>query len=365
MAFSMKYQFAFASIAIIAWVSYCDLKDRRISFFIKDLVVKLLVFFTPFCLLIIWAIIGRAPWANIIDSLLAPITYSTGGRVTESVGMLKRFNDVAKAYLGNFLVLYSTLAGLAILFAITELHSSIKIKSAYFFVVISTSIPATLWVTNPIFAHYLQIPMYLGLPFLVLIISGSRSNDLWKEKPNWRIPRQASMGLILISALLFLGTVEHVEESIHGTTNFPSVADFTTDGAMMTEESSSQAQQLRRLCPEKTSVLVWGWSAELYSYYDWKPAGPLVETSSAMNGPYKSPNAIKAIEETISRVKPTCIIEALTSQFFGNFNAESDDLINRIPAAVKTLQSNYVKLNIVSTGLPDLQIYKLRAVKSG
>jgi hypothetical protein len=159
--------------------------------------------------------------------------------------------------------------------------------------------------------------------------------------------------------------VEHVEESIHGTTNFPSVADFTTDGAMMTEESSSQAQQLRRLCPEKTSVLVWGWSAELYSYYDWKPAGPLVETSSAMNGPYKSPNAIKAIEETISRVKPTCIIEALTSQFFGNFNAESDDLINRIPAAVKTLQSNYVKLNIVSTGLPDLQIYKLRAVKSG
>ncbi len=112
--------------------------------------------------------------------------------------------------------------------------------------------------------------------------------------------------------------------------------------------------------PKGFVVLVWGWAAEFYSFYDWKPAGPLVETSSAMNANYDSQNATKIVEEAVLREKPVCIIEAISWQFFGNFNPESDQVINRIPTIAKTLRNNYIKLSISSTDLPNLQIYKLR-----
>jgi hypothetical protein len=98
------------------------------------------------------------------------------------------------------------------------------------------------------------------------------------------------------------------------------------------------------LCPQDSPVLIWGWAAELYSYYGWSPVPRLVNDSVRVIS--RNPNSqwvISNVLEVIRTKKATCVIDASGKGFFGG---KSGNEIVKNKKILRELDANYTMVNI-------------------
>lgn len=99
---------------------------------------------------------------------------------------------------------------------------------------------------------------------------------------------------------------------------------------------------LTQACPARSRVLVWGWAAELYSYYDWTPASRYVDSVWQILPTEGRPYYQRTLLSELSGDPPTCIVEALGSQFFGDYT-HADAITTVLPSATSLVDRCYME----------------------
>lgn len=356
-AVAAKYQLTVISLVFIALLLLIDDKVcvRNIRAWLQ-LTKHLIVLLSPLTLLISWSLIGGTPIDNIKESLWAPFSYIGGGRQTEQIGLLDRLFTSFQTVFAEAPLLIGFFISICLILSIGRGSEKKKYnESLAILIALLASVIATMTLTFPIFSHYLQLPLYVGLLSVPLVIV-----TIWRNlaKPA-RLKHQTLLSLTLLSVFTFvaLNWSNLNSELLKTPTRFAQI--FDDDSAVISPQDSQQAQMLFRYCPRGTSVLVWGWAAELYSYYDWEPSSSFVETSMAMNSNFTSFNASNIIKKEIVQRKPQCIVEAIGPQFFGNYDQIRDSITQHIPDLSATLKQEYTTLLVASEGLPSVTVYRI------
>ena len=84
----------------------------------------------------------------------------------------------------------------------------------------------------------------------------------------------------------------------------------------------AKASNLSSLCPPNSNVLVWGWSAVLYSYYNWQPASRYDDSYWQIED-YGDPSYYRGILlDELKTDPPACIVEAIGGYFYGHDSAD-------------------------------------------
>lgn len=106
---------------------------------------------------------------------------------------------------------------------------------------------------------------------------------------------------------------------------------------------------LIRTCPRGSTVLVWGWSPEMFSFYDWQPSSRYtLATWFTSPGSDKRPY-YRHLRDELHSERPDCIVEAIGPAFFGNF-AHTTTLSATVPGVGQFLRANYVPRTIQYLG---------------
>jgi len=83
---------------------------------------------------------------------------------------------------------------------------------------------------------------------------------------------------------------------------------------------------LSDFCPSGSTVFVWGWSSELYSFYDWKPASRYVAPAGLISGNNLNLDVLPLrarLNKEMDAEHPDCVVDAIGPSFFPGFGPES------------------------------------------
>jgi hypothetical protein len=102
-------------------------------------------------------------------------------------------------------------------------------------------------------------------------------------------------------------------------------------------------------CPAGSNVLVWGWAAEMYSYYSWEPASRYTintwQLDESANVAYFRTTLVAELEAE----PPRCLVEAIGPQFFDQIPT-SETIAAVIPASQSLLSSCYIERSTLASG---------------
>jgi hypothetical protein len=93
-------------------------------------------------------------------------------------------------------------------------------------------------------------------------------------------------------------------------------------------------------CPGGSSVFVYGYANELYSYYNWNPASEFLVENWAADGKAPPGNVVKLLVSQLKSSPPRCIVQAVGPAYFGDIPA-SATLHEDVPALSPLLRSCY------------------------
>ncbi len=102
-------------------------------------------------------------------------------------------------------------------------------------------------------------------------------------------------------------------------------------------------------CPAGSNVLVWGWAAEMYSYYDWEPASRYTISTWQLNGGGNVAYYRATLVAELEAEPPRCLVEAIGPQFFDQIPT-SETIAAVIPASQSLLTSCYVERSTLASG---------------
>ncbi len=159
----------------------------------------------------------------------------------------------------------------------------------------------TLLLAFPLFAHYANIVYAAAL--LSGMVGATISRHFGRTRP---IPKSVTSPAFLTFSLVAIS----------------SLAVWSTSIPLPAATAAPHVRStIGRVCPPRSQVLVWGWSAELYAAYDWVPASRYVDSSWQIL-PTKGQRYYKqTLIRELQTDPPKCIVEAVGPQFFGGLTA--------------------------------------------
>jgi hypothetical protein len=123
--------------------------------------------------------------------------------------------------------------------------------------------------------------------------------------------------VICISLVLLIGSFS---------TLAPSVAKVFNTSAFVENEKDRYAKlgnaEVLKYCPSGSKVLVWGWSSELFAYFDWYPPSDVVNDVVRLKHTTPSKGTMERIQRAIMDQDTDCIFEATGQNYFGSFASE-------------------------------------------
>jgi hypothetical protein len=128
--------------------------------------------------------------------------------------------------------------------------------------------------------------------------------------------------------------------------------------AMWERAEDKDGVQLSEVCAPKSKVVVWGWSSELYSYYDWMPASRYVNTVVLMFPNEINTNPVKYRENFTREIyndEPDCIIDATGPSFFPGYGPEKQ-MSAQMPELWKKLQKTYRQYQFFYDGVNPFEV---------
>ena len=105
--------------------------------------------------------------------------------------------------------------------------------------------------------------------------------------------------------------------------------------ATLSSDSVTRTAELSALCPPGSDVMVWGWSPEFYSDYDWRNSVPFMSSIALTANPANKESGEPLVWAGLRN--SDCVIDAVGAPFFG-----SDPSITVVyPEAADVLESDY------------------------
>ena len=95
---------------------------------------------------------------------------------------------------------------------------------------------------------------------------------------------------------------------------------------------------LSDLCPPQSTVFIWGWSPEIYSYYDYVPVSRYIIAYSIIQKSHGT-RPVRLYDELLAS-SPDCILDTSSSEFFGAF-LPGQTLAQTVPRMSGFLTKNY------------------------
>jgi hypothetical protein len=195
----------------------------------------------------------------------------------------------------------------------------------------------------PVFPHYNLLIICSGIAASLLIpkIYGVSDEHCNRIRGNEiRFLKCIGITTTVFVAMLYapLITVNQTKSN-QTTTRTPWVAKSAT----WERATDKDGVPLSEVCVAKAKVVVWGWSSELYSYYNWMPGSRYVNTVVLMYPNEINTKPVKYrnnFTREILNNKPDCIVDATGPSFFPGYGPEKK-MSTQMPGLWKDLQRTY------------------------
>lgn len=164
----------------------------------------------------------------------------------------------------------------------------------------------------------------------------------------------------LISSRLFVGTMRLnltalfvvllvVSPSFGGVTRVePSISlgqILSEDKGRWERAFDDQGNPLSEVCGPDSYAFVWGWSPEVYAFYDWRPASRFVAPAGMIDGNNLNlevgPLREKLTRELLDEA-PDCVVDAIGPSFFPGYGPDAS-MKKQMPSLWNTLSKNGVE----------------------
>lgn len=354
LAIFSKYQFLIVGIFCIGIIGW-KLSQLGHSY-LKILPLALLCILGPTALLFGIAVllnndsyVYKEPIYLFLDYLR--VRSSTGPQIS----ITSRFNS----FLGNLWALPSILLAAVLALSNQDLPRTgnfnsnfvsnsakfIKLSSGFSLSVLSIMIPGIGA------AHYLHLLICGLIITLVQVDELSAEESLMKNRINY-------FAVFVVLVLSITSLLNQVENRSLLAERLSHVR--TIDSAKVSLEGDSR-QNIPVLCPPKSEVLVWGWSADFYSYFDWNPATRYTIQSGMISGSSEPWNSLylkmrRQLTTDLIANPPQCILNAIGPGYFPYVYSNAQKLQNQIKQLDSFLKSNYTK-HLISTASVSTYIY--------
>jgi hypothetical protein len=289
-------------------------------------------FCLPMLLLVSVALLGGIPIWKILESPLMTFQYLQGGGLgTSACSGLDRLNNIRSSLSAHFSSFSLLLLGISLCISsgisLRNRHQALRI-----FLILSPPVVATfLLLSNcTIFPHYNYLLVGGVLQLFIASTSLKPSDKDSQSKSESRIV--LSLYVFVIMQILLTNVVPAVSSPFakgpEKSPQFLSAANGLWERAWDSERSP-----LSSFCAGGDSVLVWGWSPELYSFYDWEPASRYVTTTLMMDHEMFSHDLTTyraRLTDDVDLTSLDCVVIAVGPSFFGSFD-ENDSMKVQMP----------------------------------
>jgi len=120
----------------------------------------------------------------------------------------------------------------------------------------------------------------------------------------------------------------------------------------------SERTPLSSFCANGDSVLVWGWSPELYSFYGWEPASRYV-TTTLMNDHEIFSHDLTSyrarLSDDLKLSTLDCVVVAVGPSFFGGFD-EKDSMKVQMPNLWERVTAQLIERTFYWDGVNPLTV---------
>ncbi len=193
------------------------------------------------------------------------------------------------------------------------------------------------------FPHYLYL--LLAASSLTSFFVAARSTDQAVRQPNEFKAKNTSLFFGAIFLVLgLIGTTDRLlpNDELVYETKWRHV--LSADGGRGAFNTGVE-DELTKICPPGSSAFVWGWAAEMYSYYDWTPVSRYTTSSWQMN-PSKNQSVFRErLLAELTNNEPDCVVEAVGPAFF-HYNNEIFGIEALMPELAAQLNGTHVKTQI-------------------
>lgn len=368
LAIFSKYHFLLVGL-FVAGVVYWKL-SRVTGKYVKSFCLSLSCLLIPTLLVFLIAAIFNRNSYSYREPLYLAIDYLSARSTTANeVSILMRLSDFVStiwAFPSLLLVALLVLAGDASSKVVTsstkgsDLLTFVKVSSGFSIGALSVTIPGTG------FAHYLHL-LIAGL-LITFMFLNNEDQDRSKTKSN-------PLNSFTLFLVLVLSTISFTNQILGTQSVWSQLKNAVRlDKAQISLEtiSSPVDEKIPRLCPPKSKVLVWGWSADLYSYYDWVPATRYTVQSGMITGSTEPWNSLagdmrRQISAELFAKPPICIFNAVGPGFFPYVFLNPQKIQYQLSGARQFLEENYVSYLIPTSavgshiyGQDETEVYVLK-----
>ena len=326
-----KYFFAplaFIGMVTTLWKARSD--GVRWVLILKWMVIGFLL---PITVLMSWALVAGVPVWKIIESPMMTLQYLHGGGLGNTACTdLSRLNNIRSSLTGHSASLSLMLLGISLCLTSETLIRNRQQLSKLVLLVLPPIIAIFLLSSNcTIFPHYNYL--LVGGILQSFIASCSMS-----KKSSGSIPKSESRTILFLFAFVIAQiSLTNVTQAVSAPlVNGPEKISqiFSASNGFSERAWDAEGIPLSSFCKRGDSVLVWGWSPELYSFYDWEPASRYVTTTLMMDKQlfyHDTKNFRKRFSEELQITNLDCVIVSIGPSFFGSF-VEADSMKVQMPA---------------------------------
>jgi hypothetical protein len=282
------------------------------------------------------------------ESFLLSINYSTVQGFGGGANLIDKFNVGSTLLIGQPLILLAALS-LVIVAADTAIPklmlevAHIRIDSTIFrfaslilFLLVAF---LTISIPGNAFPHYLLFFVWtLNIFLLSLDFTDVERNS--QPKTRKFVQSLASKNSSIVATLLIL-LLASISTAVPKFKDLPN-----TTGAIQNNQTrfnELKSAEVLTYCPKGSRVLVWGWSSELFAYFNWLPVPNVVNDVARIKISQLSEESIVRINAGINDSKTDCIYEAIGGQYFGGF-VPSDGVESNSADLLDVLNREYLKV---------------------
>ncbi len=309
--------------------------------------------------LFIWVYLGGGFYNFFFDSLLFSFGYTSDGfgRFSGGASLEDKFQSGIKLLISQPMVVVILVLVLSLVIYWTKanqiriqekdgMKGIITVLIPIFIGFLSISIPGNGY------SHYLLIFIWclqFSLILLLVLIKSKKVNSMNKEL-KIEIPRfnRFKSKLVYLSILIMLTSlIVFIKPSPSRITN--QFYRIQENNMRFDSLRTSLLREFQFACPRESKVIVWGWSSEYYTYFDWIPIDNLINDAIKLKLGFNEKEVQRNVIKALKQGDVQCIVNAVGNNYFGNFT-ELDRMELMINEAMEILESSYRTYDLDSGG---------------
>ena len=195
----------------------------------------------------------------------------------------------------------------------------------------------------PMFPHYNLLIICSGVAGILLVptlYSTLDADYIEKNSPDSKIIGYVSLLCLVLVAILYAPSITANQLT---TSQITIRTPWMTKSATWERATTKEGSPLSKTCAPGSKVVVWGWSSELYSYYDWTPASRYVNTVVLIYPNEINTKPVRYRENftrEIHKNQPDCIVDATGPSFFPGYGPEKQMSV-QMPELWNELRKTY------------------------